>query len=130
MIVGFRGLGALVASFTYLAGFAALLHGAGRLCLGKKATLLSALYVSLAVATMGYAVYKAGDGLESDARWAGGFIPVMTVLFALLLWIPSLLDLRRLRADGSSPPPSFAPQPRSAWRRNWPWRRSLLCASV
>ncbi len=90
----------LVASLTYLAGFAALLHATGRLCLAKKRSFSSALYVSGAIATMGYAVYKAGDGLEAASRWAGTFIPVVTVLLALLFWIPSLLDLRRLGAGG------------------------------
>jgi hypothetical protein len=49
---------------------------------------------------MGYAVYRAGDGLESEARWAGAFIPFMTVSLALLGWIPTVLDLRRLGAGG------------------------------
>jgi len=90
----------LVASLTYLAGFAALIHATARLCLARKRSSSSALYVSLAIATMGYAVYRAGDGLQTEARWAFAFIPVVTVSLALLSWIPTMLDLRRLGAGG------------------------------
>ncbi len=90
----------LVASLTYLAGFAALIHAMARVCLARKAFLSSALYVSLAIATMGYAVHRAGEGLETETRWAGAFIPVLTVSLALLSWIPTLLDLRHLGAGG------------------------------
>jgi hypothetical protein len=76
------------------------MHAVGRLCLGEKAKLSSALYLSLAIGTVAYAVYRAGDGLEAGSRWAWTIFPGISLFFGHLVCTPAMLDLRHLGTGG------------------------------